>query len=86
MFTLHTPLAKTVGHTAGSKSAPPSYPHQPLLCCICAHAGIVGHTWEKGEQSLAPELTLSTWFTISFMQFCTARKSLCFLNCGKDTE
>lgn len=41
---------------------------------------------EQGGQVQTPGLTLSTWLTISFMRFCTVRKSLCFLNYGKDME
>lgn len=67
-----------------SSSSP--YPRQSLVCHVHTRAGTAGHVWERGVQIQTPGLTLSTWFTISFMRFCTVRKSLCFLNYGKDTE
>lgn len=69
------------GHPVGLRlaPAPPPHPCQALCHLPCAHTGA-----GRGIQS--PGLTLSTWFTISFMRFCTVRRSLCFLNCGEDTE
>lgn len=83
--TLHMQLAKGCGQLTaascgpeiGSISITPPVP-------TCATSSVP--TLELGGRVQSPGLTLSTWFTISFMRFCTVRRSLCFLNYGKDTE